>query len=147
MRTQCWFYDSIGSTLCIPFYFIKLSYTIVLLQYLIRKCYFKIYSSVNLVRPSMYRAVSLSPKEGVKMEARWSYQWNTEHIHGCFKCGRLAGSVMVLKIHLCFQAISRVQQAIQLGGSHGHTVELHSHWAPLGTSHLTLGLLVQSVAN
>lgn len=71
---------------------------------------------------------SSSLKEGTKMDARWSYQYNTEHVHYCFKFGRLAGLVMVLIMSPCIQAKPRVQCPYPSSLGTGHNLESHSHW-------------------
>lgn len=52
-----------------------------------------------LLRAPIYQTFS-SLKEGVKMDARWTYQCETERVHHGFKFGRLAGLVTVLIMHL-----------------------------------------------
>ena len=92
-------------------------------------------------RVSMCQTTFSSLKEVTKIDARWSYQRDTEHVHHGFKFGRLAGLVMVLIMHPCIQAKPRVQWLIQQGGSYGHRLSCRAIGSQPGASHIILGLL------
>src|SRR3712207_2211793 len=82
---------------------------------------------VNLFRTSMCQMTLSIPNWGRKIEARWSYQWKTEHVQRCCRLGRLAGGDIVNVVLPCIQAKPRVHRPIHPGCSQGHKLEPHSH--------------------
>lgn len=101
--------------------------------------------NMYLLRTSMCHTIFSSLKEVTKIDARWSYQWDTEHVHHGFKFGRLAGLVMVLIMHPCIQAKPRVQWLIQQGGSYGHRLSCRATGSQPGASHIIMGLLETAI--